>query len=722
MSDQRVFSRYKASEIGPELQNFEVNKFKTNSIKRKNALRKIIANLTIGNYNEMAMLEPEIMKFWAIDDDFEVKNICHEYVCVIGSMKPRLIADSMSHIQNDLKSRDEEIQMLALRTLLSVPSSDFLNEAFRYTSSIITRRNNVGEDLVKSCISAMVQLDEMDHERVLPLIRSLFEICDNRHESISIRVAALHTLHTIHEKNVHMKNLDISVDMALNILENLDKANEWDKALVIETLPISVIPQSHDDAYDLIDVVIPQLQNVNTYVALNTLKFIMYLLNYVETVADVVIKRISNSIVALLDNPAEIQFLILRNVILLLLSRGPELLNLDISYFFIQYNDPIYVKDTKLECLYLLADQQNLYQILEELEQYATDIDIQMSRKAIRAIGNLAVKLDEDSASECCETLLHLLDFGVDFVLQEIISVFKNILRKYPDRFKSYVSELIKYIDIVQEPESINAMIWIITYYANDIPNYLEVFKPFATSIKSQPLEIQFSILSSSVKMFLRNPSEKTETSCMQVLKFCTEDNNNIDLRNRAFFYWRLLALTKPESGPNKMSYESISEIIDGELPMLELNTKLDPAILEELELNIGSIVSIYLKPVAQIFRQNKTKSLPKNNILNTDREHLKIMSSNNNFSIPENAEVEDYFSPRMSGPHKVNSNRSGSLPGTPMSNSSGNRKTMADYDRPAEKVNQLSGKRKTSTSTTMKLARKPTGLLRKMSLKKKPF
>lgn len=722
MSDQRVFSRYKASEIGPELQNFEVNKFKANSIKRKNALRKIIANLTIGNYNEMAMLEPEITKFWQIEDDFEVKNICHEYVCVIGSMKPRLVADTLSNIQRDLKSRDEKVQILALRTLLSVPSSDFMNEAFRFVSSVITRsNNNTGEELLKSCISAVIQLDEMDHERILPLIRFLFDICENRHESVSVRIAAVYTLYTVHERSAHMKNMDIPVDMALSILENIDKANEWDKALIIETLPISVVPKSHDDAYDLIDIVIPQLQNLNTYVALNTLKFIMYLLNYVETVSDVVIKRIANSIVALLDNPPEIQFLILRNVILLLLSRGPKLLNLEISYFFIQYNDPIYVKDTKLECLYLLADQQNLYQILEELEQYATDIDIQMSRKAIRAIGNLAVKLDEDSASECCETLLHLLDFGVDFVLQEIISVFKNILRKYPDRFKGYVTELIRYIDNVQEPESINAMIWIITYYANDIPNYLEVFKQFATNIRSHPLEIQFSILNSSVKLFLRNPSEETESNCMQVLKFCTEDNNNIDLRNRAFFYWRLLALTKPESGANRMSYEAISEIVDGELPMLELNTKLDPAILEELELNIGSIVSIYLKPVAQIFRQNKTRSLPKNEIVNTDREHLKIThSASNNFSIPEDAEVDDYFAPRRPGSNRTN--RSDSLPGTPMSNSSGNRKTMADYDKPAEKVNQLSGKRKSSTSTTMKLARKPTGLLRKMSLKKKPF
>ena len=160
-------------------------------------------------------------------------------------------------------------------------------------------------------------------------------------------------------------------------------------------------------------------------------------------------------------------FLVLRNVILLLLSRESSLLRLDISYFFIEYNDPIYIKDTKLECLYLLANKETLPRILEELEQYATDIDIQMSRKSVRAIGNLAVKLDEDSVHDCVAVLLDLLEFGVDYVVQEIISVFRNILRKYPNNFKANVTELVKHTEVVQEPESKNAMIWIITQYSD---------------------------------------------------------------------------------------------------------------------------------------------------------------------------------------------------------------------------------------------------------------
>lgn len=718
MSDQRVFSRYKASEINAELQSYEVNKFKLNSIKRKNALRKIVANLTLGNYNEMSLLGDAIHKFWQIDDDFEVKRICHEYVSVIGSMKPRLVVDFLPSIQDDLKSRNSKVQVLALRTLMQIPSSEFLDEAMKFSKLIVSRKTTMSKDVTKAAILNLIQLDEMNHEEILKLVPYLFEISEDQSEAITIRVAALHTLYLIHEKNPQMAPLNIGVDAAFNILENIEKANEWDKGLIIETLPVTVVPNTHDDAYDLIDLILPQLQNVNTYVALGTLKFILYLLNYVDSISETVIKRISNSIVALLDNPPEIQFLILRNVILLLLSRGSDMLKLDISYFFIQFNDPIYIKDTKLECLYLLANKNNLTQILDELEQYATDIDIQMSRKAIRAVGNLAVKLDDSAAANCCDTLADLLDFGVDFVIQEIISVFRNIFRKYPNNFKDYVPDLIKCIDIVEEPESINAMIWIITHYYNSIPNYLDEFKQFSDSIEGQALEVQYSILSSSVKFFLRSPSEETEANCINILKYCTEKADNIDLRNRAFGYWRLLALTKSEKAEEQLPIDTALKIIDGELPMLELNTKLDSAVLEELELNMGSIVSVYLKPASQIFKNSKLKSLPKNSILIENREQLVIRPDSKN-SIPEDVEVNDYFAPRkfMSGTGTGNS-----TPGTPHSGSSSQRKTMADYDRPAEKVNQLSGKRKSSTSSTTKLSRKPSQLLRRISLKKTPF
>lgn len=705
MSDQRIFAKYKANELRAELQVFDVKKSKTSAHKRKDALRKIIANLTMGNFTEMAFLYPEILKFWKIEDDLEVKRICHEYVRSLGSAKPKNAAEALPYILDDLDSRNEKVQIMALETLVAVPSPRFLEEATKTIISFINRRV-IPPTVTKTAIYASEQIDFTENATRSHLLTLLLKFVERENTEPTLQVAALHALHTIHEKNIDLQPLRLPIDVAFKLLDLLPKLNEWDKALTLDSLTTAAVPESHDDAYEMIDIALTQLQHVNTFVALNAFKFIAYLLNYVDHVDENLIKRFSNSIVSLLNKPPEIQFLVLRNVILLLLSRDTPLLQLDVSYFFIEFNDPIYIKDTKLECLYLLANHGNLPRILEELEQYATDIDIQMSRKALRAIGNLAVKLDKESASDCVTVLLDLLEFGVDYVVQEIITVFRNILRKHPDDFTSSVKELVKYNDSVQEPESKNAMIWIITQYSCDIPNYLEVFKIFSSNILEENLEVQYSILTSSVKFFVKDPVSETEEICLQVLKICTEETNNPDLRARAFMYWSLLSMAH-SSKNHIISAEAVKSVLVGELPVIELNTKLDPLVLEELELNIGSIASIYLKPVSQIFRSSRTRHLLQSPVLNKDRSNLKILSGSTS---TVNLEGFDSLPEMVS---HSSSDRS--------SSTAARKKMMNDYDKPAEKVNQLKGRRKSSVTSPSKISRKPSLLVRKLSMRK-PF
>lgn len=702
MSDQRVFSRYKASEIRADLQNVELKKAKMNTLRRKAALKKIIANLTLGNYAEMIQLFPDILKFWKVEDDMEVKRICHEYTRTIGSIKPRSTVESMPNIMEDLKSHDEDLQIMALETLVNIPFTKFTEEAFNFIIGLVNRRSTSSR-LLKTAIYSLLQLDDWDHERVMSLSNILYEIVEQHLESPSVQIAALKTLYTLHDKNKKLEPFSLSVDIAYNLLDIIPELNEWDTSSLLECLVVTVVPTTHSDAYEMINIALSQLQHVNTSVSLNALKFILYLINYVDEIDVSITERLSNSVVALLEKPSELQFLILRNIILLLLTREKPIIQVDVSYFFIEFNDPIYIKDTKLECLYLLANESTLPRILEELEQYSTDIDIQMSRKAVRAIGNLAVKLGDIAADNCVDTLLHLAEFGVDYVVQEIISVLKNILRKYPNRYRKELILFTKYMDCIQEPESKNAMIWIVSNYSEILHNYAELFDIFIADITDEPPEVQFSILNASVKLFVKSPSPHIENICMTLFKTFTEEVNNPDLRGRAFMYWKLLSMAKER--PNLLNEDMLKDIVDGELPVIELNSKLDPVILEELELNIGSITSIYLKPTVQIFRQNKIKSLPQSPVLNANKNSLIITHSKQ----------------VVSDPIKRDSNHTSSSSLKYVPSTKGSRiSTMGDYDRPAQKVNELKGKRKSSSDSPVKnLTRKPSLLIRKLSLKR---
>lgn len=93
-----------------------------------------------------------------------------------------------------------------------------------------------------------------------------------------------------------------------------------------------------------------------------------------------------------------------------------------------KYNDPIYVKLEKLDIMIRLASQANIAQVLSELKEYATEVDVDFVRKAVRAIGRCAIKV-EPSAERCVSTLLDLIQTKVNYVVQEAIVVIKDIFR-----------------------------------------------------------------------------------------------------------------------------------------------------------------------------------------------------------------------------------------------------------------------------------------------------
>ncbi|SCU85909.1 LADA_0D10748g1_1 [Lachancea dasiensis] len=697
MSDQRIFSKYRAYEIRNELQQSHSKKHRASATKRKNALKKIVANITLGYSSEMALLFPEILQFWPIEDDFEVKRICHNFVAAMAATKSSHLEEALPLIIGDFKSGSEPLQVLALRTLSSVPITSYLDECLK-SSYALLHSNSESEQLKKTAIYAVLNVIQMDSKNAFMVTQLFFQILNNYKERPSVRANALYALDQAQERNADPHSSFLSIETCIELLELLPQLNEWDSARLLDCLTGNYLPVAHSDAHLLIEKTLPQLQHVNTSVVLNAFKFVIYLTNYVDFLKDGLIKQLSGSVMSLLNKPPELEFLVLRNIILLLLGREKPIINVDVSYFFVEFADPIYIKDTKLEVLYLLAKDDNLPQILQELKEYATDIDIQMSRKAIRAVGNLAVKL-EQSADDCVSLLLDLLDFEVEYIIQEIVSVFKNVLRRYPGKYAHCVSKLVCFIDSLQEPESRGAMIWIINQYLEHLPNYLELIKNFTDSFPDEALEVQFIILSSVVKLFTKIPMPATEKICIDVLKASTEKLDSPDLRDRAFMYWRLLSISQQQQR-SSIDMEAIREIIDGTLPAIALNSSLDPQIVEELELNIGTIASIYLKPVAQVFRLNKTRRLARTAAFNCHREKLDIISDSSLTNSPASTGLI----------HQSLNRRDSSSPV----------KKMNDYDRPAETINQLKSKRK-SSSPALSLSRKPSLLARRLSIRR-PF
>ena len=179
--------------------------------------------------------------------------------------------------------------------------------------------------------------------------------------------------------------------------------------------------------------------------------------------------------------------------------------------------------------------------------------------------------------------------------------VIRNIFRKYPNKYESIISILCENLDSLDEPEAKAAMIWIIGEYAGRIDNSDVLLDDFLFSFHDEPVEVQLALLTATVKLFIQRPTKGQEL-VPKVLKWATEETDNPDLRDRGFMYWRMLS-----SDP-----ETAKEVVMGHKPAITAESeKLDPVTLEEMCLNVGTLATVYLKPVNQVFRQARPRRLP---------------------------------------------------------------------------------------------------------------
>lgn len=644
--DQKYFGKAKAADLRAEL---DLARKKLRPQQRvKMVLKKFVSNIIL-NRQELAGLMSDVVRLMVIDD-YEIRRLCCHYIVHYAELNAESV-EALDFLKRFLQDLDAMLRALAVRTVSSIPLPPFVDLAM---TAIKHALQDVNPHVRTAAAFAVGRIYQHDPKQTLLLlyIEALNDLLYDENQTVVCN--ALAALNLITETSSTL-NLKINKDHSLALVRNVSLANEWHQVYLLNAVMLYV-PEKCSDALEVLQTVLPCLQHENLAVVLNAVKVVMYLANYIETpdlVAQGLSKRLGSVVVALLSKPPEIQFLVLRNVILLLLGRK-YLISVDVLLFFWNFDDPIYIKDTKLEIIYLLADENNIDVVFRELEEYATEVDVNMARKAIRAFGNLSIKLNA-AATRCVDILLDLLSNGISYVVHEAAVVLKNILRKYPGRYDFAIESLSRHYRMVEEPDAKAAIVWMVGQYPDKIPNVDEVLGHFVKTFEEDPLEVQYALLNTVVKFYVKYP-KRGEQFLLTVLKSATEECNNPDLRDHGFFYWRLI--THPDNNGTDADFQSKTKeiVIDADSAITADNDNIDPAIIEELELNIGSLASIYLKSVKYVFRLAKRRHLQPSPALQPRvRDHS---AEELNRATGEIAEVPDRVITRPEVPAKLPSHK----------------------------------------------------------------
>ncbi|KAI9171114.1 AP-1 complex subunit beta [Paramyrothecium foliicola] len=560
---------------------------------KKVALKKIVANMTMSN-NDMVALFPDIVACMDIPS-LEIKKMCFLFLVNYSRIRPEIAVKAIPVLQHDMEDHNPLVRALALRTMSYIHVREFVEATVPLVKHMLRDPDPYVRKTAAFCVAKLY-----DHDKSMVEQSDLIDRLNGllKDDNPTVVASALAGLMDIWERSDAIK-LTIDYANASKMVAILADCSEWGQTYILEAL-MSYVPQETGEASLLAERITPRLSHSNSSVVLTCIRVVLYLMNYIsdERQVTALCKKLSPPLVTLLAKGPEVQYLALRNA-LLILQRRPEVLKNDIRVFFCKYNDPIYVKVTKLELIFMLANEGNIEEVLTELREYATEIDVHFVRKAVRAIGKLAIKI-EPAARRCINLLLELVATKVTYIVQEATVVIRNIFRKYPEQYESIIGTLCEHLDSLDEPEAKAAMVWVIGQYADRIENSDVLLEDFLYNFAEEPVEVQLALLTATVKLFIQRPTKGQEL-VPKVLKWATEETDNPDLRDRAYMYWRLLST----------DMNAAREIVMGEKPPITAESeRLDTATLEEMCLNVGTLATVYLKPVQTVFRSARPRRL----------------------------------------------------------------------------------------------------------------
>ena len=613
-------STNKAGDIIDDLISLKVDRQKT-------AIKKIISAMTIGR--DVSKLFPHVVKC-IITPNLELKKLVYLYIINYARVKPLETLLAVNALKRDASDFNGNplTRALAVRTMgclgveeimqfLCDPLKDALNDKDPYVRKTgalcVAKIYDINPQLAEDQFGFLDKIKEMLEEETNAMV-------------LANCISALIEISTTKGKDI----LEINWSKCRHLMSALHENNEWTQIYLLEGIS-RYSPTKQDEINEMIERIIPCVSHSNAGVVLSVIKILIKLLDLVENPETIrsVCKKITPSLVTLLSSEPEIQYVALKNINILIQKR-PIIFEKDIKIFFSSFTEPLYNKLEKLEIIYKLVSMNNIDIVLNELKEYASDVDIKFVRRSVKLIGQCAIKL-EKAAQRCVETLVELVKTQVSFVIQEAIIALKDIFRRYPNTFEGAMAIINENLRTLDDPEAKAALIWIIGEYSDRIEGAENQLIKFIDNLKEEPYVIQINILDSATKTFLKCQSEESYNILNQVFDFCTKECEDPDVRDRGYMYYRLMTIDP----------QLASKIIVNDKPRINEDVSgFDDNLLAILMDNLGTMATIYEKPPEAFVKKTKEKYFEDDN--EGEYEESQFNLNEDDYNMPKEKEKKE--------------------------------------------------------------------------------
>ncbi|OUM52024.1 hypothetical protein BVG19_g1176 [[Candida] boidinii] len=580
---------------------------------RKDTIQRVIAAMTVGK--DVSSLFPDVLKNIATHD-LEQKKLVYLYLMNYAKTNPELCILAVNTFVKDTEDPNPLVRALAIRTMGCIRvdrMADYMD---------IPLKRTLKDDnpyVRKTAVICVAKLYELNPEICIDrgFLTTLMEMIDDSNQMVVAN--AISALIEI-QKSQHAALDFLNSKVLKKLLITLNECTEWGRISILSALA-EYKAEDTNEVNHIVDRVSPQLQHENPSVVLSSIKVLINQLDSVSTdQQDAILRRLSSPLVSLLSSPPEVQYVALRNI-RIILEKYPQILSRELRVFFIKYNDPLYLKLEKIEIMVRLSNESNALLLLAELREYAMEIDMEVVKRSIQAIGQISLKIDKIS-KKTVDVLYDLFINRAEYVINQLVIVLQYILRRYNTSYLTTIITIISdlSIDDLEDSEALSSYIWIIGEYCKEIPHLEDRLNTLVSQFLDSEPNVQSSLLTTIVKVNLIKPTPVTQKLLQQILNQATQEIENADVRDKAYIYWRILS-TDNETLQKK--------VVLATPPVLRSTIdNFNPILLKELLAELGNLSSVYYKPASTF--DIDTDNIDKNSKLqNRKLEDLQQLAKN---------------------------------------------------------------------------------------------
>ncbi|KAF0696151.1 Aste57867_13067 [Aphanomyces stellatus] len=553
--------------------------------KKREIIKKVIAYMTLGIdvsriFSEMVM---------CVDTkDIITKKMVYYYLTNYANKNSELAIMCINTLLNDCRNEDPLVRGLALRSLCSLRLDsileyihDPLQQSLTDTSAYVRKTGVIGILKVFSLNKDLIKDSDM--------VDTLYNMIRDRDPQV-----VSNCLVALNEIMADEGGIAVNQQIIMHLLTRISEFNEWGQCNILQVVS-TYRPSNEEEIFNIMNILEPCLRVSNSAVVLGTAKCFFNLTEKMPQVHTQVFERMRQPMLTLMAGGShELNYCVLHHI-LLMVGKHPRVFSPDYRQFYIRYNEPSHVKYVKLDILSGIAESHSVADIIMELSEYVTDVDQELSRRAVRAISQIAVgnSFGQEGVDamhdQIVDTMVEFLEMNLDYVRDETLVVMKDLLRKFPHKVDDVLDVLPRIIPKVEDAPAKCAVIWMLGEFGQDLrraPYVLErLIDNFADEISPSVL---LQLLSASLKLFFKRPPEM-QSMLGRLLQAAVNDTNNQDVRDRALFYYRLLSQDVNSTAQIVRQFEP--DIVEVFAEMVETDLQ------EKLFREFNTLAVVYNKP-----------------------------------------------------------------------------------------------------------------------------